>query len=351
MKLFYLIGLILSTDSIQQGHAVENATNATNATKTSIQNKYAVTEDADENKKKIVIEKQSKAQSTWRAKYPEKLFVEADDADPCGLPMVVGECRAAKPQFYFDAVERRCKSFYYGGCGGNANNFDTLDECMQRCDFCELPVVVSQCRLELPRFYFDAAEGRCKSFIYGGCNGNRNNFVTIDECAQRCGGATKSDEAAMWEEAMWGRTWQDPCYGYTKPCEWYPKDGRGYDTICSMTGCEGKAFGCSKKGYCWSTCSLGSRGMNVGWRWLNMDPSKEHTVPDENRGYWEDFESGETIGWLTCNWRPAGRATPCEAYREAIGKQIRCYNYDTTGVQPGVQPGRIFPGRNEAGAE
>jgi len=79
MKLFYLIGLILSTDSIQQGHAVENATNATNATKTSIQNKYAVTEDADENKKKIVIEKQSKAQSSWRAKYaPESVWTGSE---------------------------------------------------------------------------------------------------------------------------------------------------------------------------------------------------------------------------------------------------------------------------------
>jgi len=47
------------------GKAVENATTTT---KTSIQNKYAVTEDAEENKKIIVIEKQSKAADQKSAK-------------------------------------------------------------------------------------------------------------------------------------------------------------------------------------------------------------------------------------------------------------------------------------------
>jgi len=73
--LIYLVGLLLSTHSIQKGKAVENAT----TTKTLIQNKYAVTEDADENKKKIVIEKQSKAQSSWRAKYaPESVWTGSE---------------------------------------------------------------------------------------------------------------------------------------------------------------------------------------------------------------------------------------------------------------------------------
>merc|ERR1712180_59001 len=65
MKLIYLIGLLLSTHLIQQGKAVENATSTT---KTSIQNKYTVTEDAEENKKIIVIEKQSKAADQKSAK-------------------------------------------------------------------------------------------------------------------------------------------------------------------------------------------------------------------------------------------------------------------------------------------
>merc|ERR1711915_141531 len=65
MKLIYLIGLLLSTHLIQQGKAVEDATTTM---KTSIQNKYAVTEDAEENKKIIVIEKQSKAADQKSAK-------------------------------------------------------------------------------------------------------------------------------------------------------------------------------------------------------------------------------------------------------------------------------------------
>jgi len=141
--------------------------------------------------------------------------------------------------------------------------------------------------------------------------------------------ATKSiqaDEAAMKQK--------DPCEGYIKPCKWYPKDGRGYDTICSMTGCEGKAFGCSSRTFCWSTCSYGS---SVGWRWLNIDPSKEHTVPKKNRVYNLDVESKEWMGWLKCK-SDRGDATPCEANHEAIGKQIRCYSPDTKGLWPGTSP-------------
>lgn len=51
----------------------------------------------------------------------------------CRLPMKVGSCRAAFPRFYYDVTNQSCRSFTYGGCGANGNNFDTLEECEAAC--------------------------------------------------------------------------------------------------------------------------------------------------------------------------------------------------------------------------
>lgn len=48
------------------------------------------------------------------------------------------------------------------------------------------------CRAIMPRFYFNG--DKCESFIYGGCEGNGNNFKTIEECQQRCGSTSSSEE-------------------------------------------------------------------------------------------------------------------------------------------------------------
>ncbi|XP_049862790.1 spondin-1 [Schistocerca gregaria] len=42
------------------------------------------------------------------------------------------------------------------------------------------------CRGYFQRWYFDARKGMCIKFIYGGCRGNRNNFLTEKECQDSC---------------------------------------------------------------------------------------------------------------------------------------------------------------------
>ncbi|CAG7824316.1 unnamed protein product [Allacma fusca] len=51
----------------------------------------------------------------------------------CFLPKKVGPCRALIPAFYFDKSLGACKFFSYGGCQGNANNFDTREDCEELC--------------------------------------------------------------------------------------------------------------------------------------------------------------------------------------------------------------------------
>uniref|UniRef100_V5GQ85 BPTI/Kunitz inhibitor domain-containing protein n=1 Tax=Ixodes ricinus TaxID=34613 RepID=V5GQ85_IXORI len=51
----------------------------------------------------------------------------------CTLPWDDGPCRARIPSFYFDHVTKKCHVFMYGGCGGNGNNFETQEECLEKC--------------------------------------------------------------------------------------------------------------------------------------------------------------------------------------------------------------------------
>lgn len=47
--------------------------------------------------------------------------------EPCGFAPEQGRCKALKPMHYFHASNNIGKSFNYGGCGGNADKFETKD--------------------------------------------------------------------------------------------------------------------------------------------------------------------------------------------------------------------------------
>uniref|UniRef100_A0A671T667 Tissue factor pathway inhibitor n=1 Tax=Sinocyclocheilus anshuiensis TaxID=1608454 RepID=A0A671T667_9TELE len=118
----------------------------------------------------------------------------------CALKKDEGPCKAIKDRFYFDIDTGRCELFEYGGCQGNANNFETLQVCEEMClnsnaivsssildkSPCHLEDEPGPCRGLVPRYYFDYKSQECKRFFYGGCFGNANNFKTIKECHKRC---------------------------------------------------------------------------------------------------------------------------------------------------------------------
>nr|P25660.1 RecName: Full=Kunitz-type serine protease inhibitor IX; AltName: Full=Bungarus fasciatus fraction IX; Short=BF9; AltName: Full=Venom basic protease inhibitor IX; Contains: RecName: Full=Kunitz-type serine protease inhibitor VIIIB; AltName: Full=Venom basic protease inhibitor VIIIB [Bungarus fasciatus]1JC6_A Chain A, VENOM BASIC PROTEASE INHIBITORS IX AND VIIIB [Bungarus fasciatus] len=51
----------------------------------------------------------------------------------CNLLPETGRCNALIPAFYYNSHLHKCQKFNYGGCGGNANNFKTIDECQRTC--------------------------------------------------------------------------------------------------------------------------------------------------------------------------------------------------------------------------
>ncbi|PRD26467.1 UNVERIFIED_CONTAM: BPTI/Kunitz domain-containing protein [Trichonephila clavipes] len=81
-----------------------------------------------------------------------------------------------------------------GGCNGNSNNFRTLEDCKATCgkkppsdSICKQKKEAGPCKAAIPRYYYNKKTKKCEKFIYGGCNGNSNNFRTLEDCEAACG--------------------------------------------------------------------------------------------------------------------------------------------------------------------
>ncbi|KAL4617373.1 protein AMBP isoform X1 [Arapaima gigas] len=101
-----------------------------------------------------------------------------------------GPCNATFQRFYYNSSLKTCEEFTYGGCHGNKNNFKTENACLQSCrteESCKLPIVTGPCRASVPRWAFNSTRGKCVPFLYGGCQGNSNNFYSQSECQEYCG--------------------------------------------------------------------------------------------------------------------------------------------------------------------
>ncbi|NWR66013.1 TFPI2 inhibitor, partial [Bucorvus abyssinicus] len=124
---------------------------------------------------------------------PLCLVSPAEKQRACLLPPDEGPCRAMVPRWYYDRYTQSCQEFTYGGCHGNANNFLTLDDCEKNCwtikkvpKICRLEADGGPCRSHLKRYAFNLSSMRCEEFIYGGCYGNGNNFRDLQSCVDHC---------------------------------------------------------------------------------------------------------------------------------------------------------------------
>ena len=140
------------------------------------------------------------------------------------------------PRWHWHSSSGSCRQFTFGGCGGNRNNFLTAGKCSERCggqakelltkdkemtqesrvvkkgvqevvkggqkvangyqevaiedqeaaSFCLSAPSSGRCRGRELRYYWDPARSACAQFEYGGCAGNRNNFLSEQQCRQTC---------------------------------------------------------------------------------------------------------------------------------------------------------------------
>ncbi|KAM6936028.1 LOW QUALITY PROTEIN: collagen alpha-6(VI) chain [Lycodopsis pacificus] len=111
--------------------------------------------------------------------------------------------------WFFDKDVGACSPFWFGGCGGNANRFNTELECVRTCgadnpnilptpelvsfvskDSCLLREDRGSCQDYIMMWFFDSQQKECSRFWFGGCGGNENRFKTQEECENLC--VTKS---------------------------------------------------------------------------------------------------------------------------------------------------------------
>uniref|UniRef100_A0A8C5LGY3 Kunitz-type protease inhibitor 2 n=1 Tax=Jaculus jaculus TaxID=51337 RepID=A0A8C5LGY3_JACJA len=65
---------------------------------------------------------------------------------------------------------------------------DLSDEIFNYEEYCIPKAVTGPCRAAFRRWYFDAEKNSCDSFIYGGCRGNKNRYLSQEACMLRCSG-------------------------------------------------------------------------------------------------------------------------------------------------------------------
>jgi len=70
-----------------------------------------------------------------------------------------------------------------GTCSGK-----TTDDCnyLQAESICGQSKEEGPCRGYFPRWYYDEMSGSCLEFVFGGCRGNSNNFLTSEDCERIC---------------------------------------------------------------------------------------------------------------------------------------------------------------------
>ncbi|XP_075722826.1 carboxypeptidase inhibitor SmCI-like isoform X2 [Rhipicephalus microplus] len=129
----------------------------------------------------------------------------------CNETKYPGPCSGFFSRYYFNNETNTCEKFVYGGCQANGNNFGTLEECRNTCwasldqhsletndafevpfwpfappEECAYSVEAGPCQAYMPRFFYNTLTKTCEQFVYGGCGGNANNFLTFDACEKKC---------------------------------------------------------------------------------------------------------------------------------------------------------------------
>ncbi|CAH1270979.1 CSMD1 [Branchiostoma lanceolatum] len=93
-------------------------------------------------------------------------------------------------QYYMDDDRAGCELVPAGTCMTGPQGFDSKEHCDAACNasvVCGMPpAVTGNCSLSLTRWTYHPHSEECLPFVYTGCGGNENNFLSRDHCLQSC---------------------------------------------------------------------------------------------------------------------------------------------------------------------
>ncbi|KAJ9586370.1 hypothetical protein L9F63_019992 [Diploptera punctata] len=93
--------------------------------------------------------------------------------------------------WYYNATIHRC---YYDDVAPSdgSEDYDSEEDCYTHSEtpeeLCNEEQIVGLCDAYIPSYYYNAETHKCEQFIYGGCGGNGDRFMTEEACLAFCGG-------------------------------------------------------------------------------------------------------------------------------------------------------------------
>ncbi|MFH4977608.1 hypothetical protein AB6A40_004317 [Gnathostoma spinigerum] len=113
-------------------------------------------------------------------------------SEQCAFYPDWGPCNELRYMWFYNMSLGTCEQFLWGGCGGNTNRFETFEICQHTCenpvdDVCSEPLDRGRwCEPMSNRYFFNSNTQSCKGFHYTGCGESENNFLTLEDCENRC---------------------------------------------------------------------------------------------------------------------------------------------------------------------
>nr|XP_044248967.1 papilin-like [Drosophila takahashii] len=196
--------------------------------------------------------------------------------------------RATAPQhevrWYYNSQLGLCDEFPYTGCGGNANNYASEEECQREChdvqNTCALPPVQGRCSESYQRWFFDERSGGCHEFEFTGCRGNRNNFESEGECLSFCRSQESEEPAEPQPPAqLYSRCDAPPVFGDcdSRISAWFYDKSYKVCTIFTYSGCGGNGNRFETRDQCERQCKADSRLVDVHAA-LHLDWKNSYTA-------------------------------------------------------------------------
>lgn len=134
----------------------------------------------------------------------------SDMPEFCQQPSMAGTGEQALILTYYNSANDKCYPFIYLGENGNQNRFANERECMRNCSVnaeetypkedrkaCLFPHLKGSapCTGNNVRFYYEPHLDICKTFMWKGCFGNGNRFLTEELCNTTCNGVHEEGDA------------------------------------------------------------------------------------------------------------------------------------------------------------